>query len=144
MKKTYLRKLASVLRNWDEEVKTLRKPRGMPRVERFDMRFWCGTGFVVNCGSAACAMGTAMLHPWFIERGLKAKVKVKSPSYSTRYAVPSFDGKEDFAAAARFFGITEDQADWLFAATSYMRGQVTELMVADRIDAFIASGGVIE
>lgn len=63
------------------------------------------------CGSAACAAGTAMMHPWFNERGF---IPTKSGNPK-----PWFQGAQSWTAVDLFFGLTRRQTDYIFYAESY-------------------------
>jgi hypothetical protein len=120
-----LRKLAQLLR----------KP--LPRKTAFDLGGWGHT----NCNTVVCACGLAALHPWFNKRGFTAQLG-PIESDGVRAIVPSLRGMgqsfvfpDGWAPVERFFGLTEDQAQWLFSAASYARGN--RLDVARRIEGFI-------
>jgi len=61
---------------------------------------------VHNCGSTACALGWAALYPEFRELGLSVDTD----------EVVSFNGVFEFTAGARFFALTDDEADGLFGS----------------------------
>jgi hypothetical protein len=99
--------------------------------EKFDMSFW-GDGRLdldtpeFTCGFAGCAIGWApkLIPNCGIERW----------DHGVR-----FGGESGFRAVALYFGIDEDQADYLFARYSYSEETVdlTPLVVANRIMRFL-------
>lgn len=123
MNKERLLKLAEVLET-ESRGRVLTVP-GSGKVE-FDM------GLVISkngCGTAACAMGYAGLHPWFNRRGL-----VYDGFNGIKYrGVP---GTSSFRAAAAFFEISRYDADELFTS-SY--AAETPKQVAKRIREFVAA-----
>jgi hypothetical protein len=141
MNKQRLLKLAEVLENFDTERKNLVVPVGA-----FDMGTWAN-GLAMNgalhrresCGTAACAMGTAMLHPWFRRRGLQVGME-HGPGFGTS---PYFDGWTGFSAAEAFFGIDHYESNHLFDDSAYPRTRRGPKSVAKRIRAFVADGGLV-
>lgn len=127
MNKERLLKLAEVLET-DSHGRILTVP-GNGKVE-FDMGLVLWTDRDPKehkCGTSACAMGYAALHPWFIKRGLYAvgeNVKVKG-----RTVCSSFD------AAEYFFSISSHQSSELFGGHN---GNETPKQVAKRIRKFVA------
>jgi hypothetical protein len=117
-----LTKLAEVLENFTEEKKAL-------GLEEFDISEW-------HCGTAACALGTAALHPWFNRRGFRIA--------DGMFAIPRFDSgdRTDFGiyAAASFFDITVDQGSSIFFGSAY-DPPPTAKQVATRIRALVKDGG---
>jgi hypothetical protein len=105
----HLLKLADILDNLDTERTRLVMPE-LPPVE-FDMRQW-------HCGTAACAIGYAMYHPYFNALGLHASDNSWAP-------VPHYQQSEDsfaysgFGAIQELFGIRYYDADRLFSAYVY-------------------------
>jgi hypothetical protein len=82
-----------------------------------------------GCGTAACAMGFAGLHPWFQERGLEWSPRLRYLKVNNR--------SHTFNRAAQtFFGVTYDDAEDLFNPTKYVNE--TPKQVAKRIRAFVA------
>lgn len=92
-----------------------------------------------GCGTAACALGAATLFEPFQKEGLVMM-----------YDVPCFNDLTGVHAGAAFFGISRNQARWLFLSTFYhpdfdpdrhdMHGwwestkrKITPEMVADRV-----------
>jgi hypothetical protein len=103
--------------------------RGLPpeKRENFDMEDW-------NCGTTACAVGWACLDPVFIEQGLHLDY--------LRIA-PQFEGGNGWYAVKHFFGVTFEQARYLFDINHYTKGCKTEPdEVADRIESFLKEAEV--
>lgn len=108
---------------------------------RFD-GYWfraLGTDDDVRCGTVACALGWACLIPEFRESGLH----VVKGNFDQSY--PEYGSSIGAYAAAEFFEITKVDACSIFNPTSendypgtHFR-DVTQDMVADRIDALIAA-----
>lgn len=103
---------------------------------KFDMSDW-------DCGTAACALGSSALNPWFKERGLTLK-------YSKDYngMVPCLNGlinesEEYFMVGVKFFGITRDEASNLFLPWNYLQwerpddGTIPPGLVRDRVNQLI-------
>jgi hypothetical protein len=116
-----LLKLADILDDFENQ-----KPEG---VERFDMESW-------HCGTAACAAGTAALHPWFNGQGLYMGASVWSPG-----RIPRYNGYINFTALENFFEISEADAAWLFDPMEYDNPYLTPVHpwdVATRIRILVA------
>lgn len=84
-----------------------------------------------ECGTAACACGSAALDPWFQSQGFGLK------TFGDRNGV-RFGGASDFTAVAQFFEIARFEAQFLFDPTRYDVG--SPQAVADRICQFIQLG----
>ncbi len=76
---------------------------------RFDIDLWQD-----DCGTAACALGSACSHKPFIEAGLEIGKYNDSNNFW-----PRLDGEIGFEAGAKFFGITEDESQFLFDPDTY-------------------------
>lgn len=74
-------------------------------VERFTMEVWARTN---PCGTFGCAIGTAALKGWI-------------PEFRMQGPVPFFAPTGEFAwyAVLAAFGITWDEAHWLFSRRAY-------------------------
>lgn len=88
------------------------------------------------CGYTACAIGHALLHPWFNERGFvcdHTAVLILSPSYKFKYY--------GWPAVAEFFQISELDAHHLFDPSYYSENYdgttITGSVVAKRIRKYI-------
>jgi hypothetical protein len=81
--------------------------------ENFDMKFWYRkTRYSsTNCGTTACAFGHACMIPRFKKLGLRL-----NSAYSSRFdmSYPSYRGEYRLCAAGKFFGLTKEQASYLF------------------------------
>ena len=90
-----------------------------------------------DCGTAACAVGLAVVSGAFKEEGLTYRV-------SEYFGVVPVFGRHDGWGAAEeaFFELTEEQSDFLFQSTQYPRGLSSgadgERYVAQRIRDFVA------
>ena len=128
-----LMKLADVLLNFETEKTNLVK-----HISSFDLKYW-------HCGTVACAVGVAMLHPWFIERGLSRDdeyIYKYGPQYDLRPKyVPEFGSGPAYtgaSAACEFFGITYSNYRHLFRELSYTDPMTSPEEVALRIQEFCA------
>jgi len=83
-----------------------------------------------SCGTAACAMGFAGLHPWFQARGLTWGPR-------TKYLMVNGRSRRFQEAATLIFGVTWAQAEELFNP-DYQLGDETPKQVAKRIRKFVA------
>lgn len=87
-----------------------------------------------RCGTAACALGYAMVNPWFNARGLHRVIS------ETDNAVPKFRGNRGWFAAEQFFCASLGAAIALFYAEEYApRQRGNPKAVAARIRAFLAA-----
>ena len=86
------------------------------------------------CGTSACALGTAALYGPFKEMGLGITHNndVIFEDLAAGVSVVNY------RAGIRFFGITHDQADWLFYPGSYETTKITPEMVARRVKMILA------
>jgi hypothetical protein len=87
----------------------------------------------LSCNTFACALGLAAISGEFTKEGL---------GYNTQYighnhwAIdPTFKGEVSFEVGASFFGLSFDQASWLFSPQSYsaIEGKEAELEAASRV-----------
>jgi hypothetical protein len=140
-----LLKLAEVLENFSKERKKLSVP-----VEYFDLDSF---GYIplaaarnkkvkeLKCGSSACALGTAALHPWFISKGLRWVSAYSAIDDGLDNEVTpidvEFQGYSNFDAAQKFFGITKNQAEYLFDPGNYPRSHKSPRYVASRIRSLV-------
>lgn len=73
---------------------------------------------VRGCGFAACAVGWACTIPEFRKAGLRLEAKQESKHDS--FAMwPKYNGLKGFEAAAKFFGIEPETAEYLFDGDSF-------------------------
>lgn len=124
--KTRLLKLAEVLMHFKKETKTCTQ-----NITSFDMHDW-------KCGTAACAAGTAMFHPWFNARGFKAKQRL-AHGYQPLNTYKKANGwDEGWAAVESFFGLSTTDAEYIFTDFNYVvMGDVAPKHVAARIRKFV-------
>lgn len=103
----------------------------------------------IDCGTSACAMGLAVLSGKFEPFGLKVHWFERGgivgvPTYYVPH--PECNGRQGFGAAAELFGISAEDARYLFDPDSYdddnQKGAKAELAVAERIRYLNA--GVVE
>jgi hypothetical protein len=84
-------------------------------VQKFSLVNWFNLASLVDpeCGTTACAVGIAGVHPWFIARGFN--IFGRTPMYVDR------DGKmfEGWDAVGRFFGMPTLTTYYVFVATAY-------------------------
>jgi hypothetical protein len=107
---------------------------------KFDLNGWgdCSDGEEVSlsCGTAACAMGLAVLSGAFKRAGLA------NASYDKSSILPAIGIQTGFDAARVLFDISWDDACFLFYAGNYphtkSRGAAGEVYVAKRIRDFVA------
>lgn len=133
MNKRYLRKLASLLEDMPKTGKKLALP-----VKKFDMEYWYENS--AGCGSTACAFGVAALHPYFRSKGLKTSDETSIENGVMCYSTdPVYKGEHYFAAAAKFFELTDTEAQYLFSSDAYgiRKGPKT---VAKRLRDFADNG----
>lgn len=137
--------------------------------EKFDLNYWGLVSKVARvpntldiskdeCGTVACACGWACTIPEFREAGLylgRTAMLSYSSEYVLKYTTTSLTvpvGKvtyQGIPAAARFFAISEDQAEDLFYSSSYFAvnnededaAAISPAMVAARIRKLIAVEG---
>ncbi len=127
MHKTRLNKVAYILVNLPQERKKMvGGPKGVPQM--FDMGQW------YKCGTKACAIGYAAMHPWFRQRGLEL-----SHDNKDTLQAPICEGNIGISAVTTFFDITYDEAEHLFDSDSHKRENRAD--VAQRIRAFVRNGG---
>lgn len=87
-----------------------------------------------RCGTAACALGYAMVHPWFNARGFHRVIS------ETGNAIPKFRGARGWFAAEQFFCASFGAAVALFDEDGYApRQSGNPKAVAARIRAFLAA-----
>jgi hypothetical protein len=95
------------------EKEALRRERllGLCRVletisdDAFDLRDWARNG---SCSSVACAVGWAMRDDWFKGQGLGREGRS-----------PAFAGRKGWKAVRDFFGLSREEAFYLFHAGKY-------------------------
>lgn len=112
----------------------------------FDIGTWVRFGDVRTdgvCGTAACAVGEATFMQRFRDLGLR---------WSKRHHDPAFKGELGWYAVHKFFGLNNDEAEYLFTGTAYRSivdpdrrsirpsSKVTPGLVAARIREFVKTG----
>lgn len=96
-----------------------------------DLKFSLGHWY---CGTSACAIGHAAVDPWFRRRGISLEFTGLEPYPVYRHLGKEYD---DIEAPEEFFGITYDQADWLFMPSRYPNQHARARTVGKRIDNMI-------
>lgn len=133
MKVERLKKLADYLRKVPES--------------KFSLYTWCRSPNYVydspDCGTTACALGHAGLMPAFRKAGLKTEAsenggRVCLTPRGKRAASTSWNEK----AGMEFFGLTHDEALYLFFPGHYPINERTAKDVAKRIKQMIKDGGL--
>lgn len=74
----------------------------------------CKIGKKEACGTAACALGSAAIHPPFIRQGLRMRVE-----RGDNEGEPYYLGKSGYEAGEKFFGITDEEAQKIFSPEEY-------------------------
>jgi len=105
MNRERLIKLQELLDNHDKE---------LPEI-RFAMHEW-------SCKTAACALGSAAIHPWFRRRGLT----------TSEYGTPRCKGSIGSGAGAEFFDISIDKSELLFFPENYSNKKGKQLRSVTR------------
>lgn len=126
MNKERLLKLADLLHDHSRG-RVVRIPGdGTPE---FSLNEWIGHR---DCGTAACAVGCAMLSPEFQKMGLK-----------TFDGMPKYRSAINWDAVERFFRLNGAEATHLFSSESYLGqgGDPFPKQVAKRIRKFVAEHG---
>ena len=109
----------------------------------FDMDTFCD---INECGTAACAAGSAAMDPWFNARGFimhTPRCVMDNPipyvEYDDYYGgVIQKTQVYGFRACERFFDISYLQCGWLFAPRTYPAGPITQTQVIERIDELLS------
>jgi hypothetical protein len=107
---------------------------------KFDLATWGaakeGQEVSHSCGTAACAMGLAVISGAFKRDGLY------NGSSDLNSVCPAVGSKDGYGAAMLLFNLEWEEATFLFWGSSYPRrkrkGAVAELYVAKRIRDFVA------
>lgn len=93
-----------------------------------------------GCGTSACALGYAAMHPAFRRAGLRL-VANKGWNADEQPFIPMVDALRAENAGAKFFGIDEEEADDLFLPGRYRYEhgdrKITPKMVAKRVRKLI-------
>lgn len=101
---------------------------------KFDLRKW-GANLAgkpaLDCGTHACAVGVGLLSGVFEKEGFV-------PRFGGHLIMPTFENRTDWSAVRAFFGLTQNEAVYLFSANSYIaqEGSMAEQMVIDRLSSF--------
>lgn len=97
--------------------------KALPPESGFNMRSWAKNKMPSNpdltCGTSACAIGLACTLPAFKRKGfVLGRIVCTSETFS---AEPIFENRDGYDAVKNFFGITFDDALWLFCPDRYPR-----------------------
>lgn len=114
---------------------------GVPR-KRFNMNFWKREA---GCGTVCCAMGHGVSVPSLRRAGLKflfTELWQDNDDDEERDYTVVCNGQEGLSAAEEVFGISFDQAEYLFMPMSYSAEldsfqPITPKIVARRIRKFV-------
>jgi hypothetical protein len=106
----------------DQRQRLLQLCRVLERVSdsSFDLRDWSRSSL---CRTVSCAVGWATRDPWFRAQGL-----------GREEGSPAFGEDRGWTAVRRFFGLSKDEALYLFHQASY--GHATREAVMARIRDF--------
>lgn len=123
--------LADMLLNHDKIFKR--------RKVRLDLRGWYSKN---DCGTAACAIGSAALYKPFIKQGLMLrKDKIGDSLCGCPVYIPNKEFKElylaGWIAVQQFFGITQIEAEYCFHMECYTFNNAEALEVARRVTKLI-------
>jgi len=129
-------------------------PAKVPGLDAFNLGHWYNTSIYEDvgrfsesirlkegfCKTSACALGSAALYGPFQAQGLKVEYNDIVLLDEKGYYVMGAEGECDngLSAGAEFFGITWDQAHWLFIPSEYTAEVVTPQMVAARVKMILA------
>lgn len=109
--------------------------------ERFNLRFWEGLPtedgmrkVYPECGFSGCAIGWAAQDKEFKRAGFK----LEASRWDQKYSIPVFKGERAFSAVEKFFGISQDSAEYLFTSSQYGDKDVSPKAVSRRIRWFVA------
>jgi hypothetical protein len=99
-------------------------------------RFNIGTWVEENtCGTTACALGHAGLMPSFRKAGLRSEPDEFGGDVF-------FEGQRSEEAGAAFFGLTYEEASYLFMPWNYAATKRGPKSVAQRIRTMVKNGGI--
>jgi hypothetical protein len=103
-----LRKLADILENLQSD-------------RRFNMGTWGEHGLEHHpdenfCGTTACALGHAAMDPEFRRDGLSLEWERNENGYRAAVVLKDHDELRGAAAGAEFFGLTQNEASFVFYA----------------------------
>jgi len=87
-----------------------------------------------ECGTSACALGSAAQHKPFMKRGLHL---VNKEGYYTTREEPYFQGDYGMDAGKEFFEITLEESLWLFDPDAYFTSDIKLEHVSHRINTLI-------
>ena len=121
-----------------EELKMLAEKLPTVPDDRFDMGWW---GFADGCWFAGCAIG------WLPTLVPGCGLRLQKCDHDGRFR-PVFGFKANFEAVADYFGISRDDAEYIFYADELSDDdnhiEVTQEMVSKRIFRFLATVTVEE
>ena len=116
MKTKTLLKLADVLENFQVERANL----VLPTIEKFNLEHWVSIKDEVV--THVCGVGVAALHPYFRARGF---------GFTENWR-PTYLNNRNWGAVENFFGLTKEQARYLFSVNQY-KNNPSPVIVANRI-----------
>lgn len=143
-----LRRMAELLHQVQAEI-----DKGVPNKGAFDLSTWIDTESMElfdklmdtqpedryktvlhTCGTSACAIGYALLDPWFNAQGFKPD------RIGPAWVGPMFQELTQWPAVLRFFQLNDLQAHHLFSPNAYaggIYGKVDPERVAERILRYV-------
>ena len=99
----------------------------------------------LSCGTTACALGWATTIPELRDAGLRLFLFTATPVKDLAYPCLYLDGTKIFEAACKVFGITMNEANFLFNPSDQdsetPSPDASAAEVAQHIRAFVAVGG---
>jgi hypothetical protein len=105
--------------------------------EKFNLSMWRN-----SCGTVACAVGWAASDPGFKRAGFSLR-KHESSIWGNLH-VPHYGEVNHWTAVEKFFGLSREQAEYLFLHLSYSGYDATPREVAERIRNFVKNGRQVE
>jgi len=111
---------------------------GFKKSVKFDLGTWVNVG---SCGTAACAVGSYMIDPWFKKQGFVVADHTVECRVISHESYPVYKGYGGWSAVQSFFGIDYTIAQWLFTEQRYK--QPTAYNVKRRVLSFMKRKGYL-
>lgn len=112
---------------------------GLPSDKRKPGFFRSADEISLSCKTTACAVGLACISGAFKRQGLRYELSPRL--FGSGYTLhPLHEGNIDLGACRSLFGLTRDEAEWLFTSSDYIHteGVRAEREVAKRLRDFVA------